>query len=61
MHNKGPLPGSIQHRPFHKPHTYAKASGIHQCLSRGTAVAVQVEGKKIQFKNKMFYILGANI
>lgn len=49
MRSKGPSPGSTQHRPSHKPHIDARASGTHQCLSPGTVVAVQVEEKKTQF------------
>lgn len=46
MHSRGPLPGSIQHRPSHKPRTDAKASGTRQCLSPGRVVAVQVKKKE---------------
>lgn len=46
MHSRGPLPGSIQHRPSHKPHTDAKASETHRCLSPGRVVAVQVKKKR---------------
>lgn len=46
MHSRGPLPGSIQHRPSHKPRTDAKASGTRRCLSPGRVVAVQVKKKK---------------
>lgn len=44
MHSMGPSPGSIQHRPSHRPHSGAKASGTRQCLSPGRVVAVP--GKK---------------
>lgn len=44
MHSRGPSPGSIQHRPSHRPHSGAKASGTRQCLSPGRVVAVP--GKK---------------
>lgn len=45
MHSRGPSPGSIQHRPSHRPHSGAKASGTRQCLSLGRVVAVP--GKKM--------------
>lgn len=56
-HSRGPSPGSIRHRPSHKPHTDAKASGKHQYLNPGRVVAVQVKKRKSCFQ---YHFLGLN-